>query len=152
QVLDVGRCEVQPLGARRRDDVAGVSRQKHAPEAKGLGNEAAERRDDLLKRRARNETLATLVVEAKAKLLPEYFVGPLVDVVGDRHLQVVAAARVTALRAQCESPRTVDVDELFGHGRRVRKQPEPAKRIDLLVLGDRFARRTCATDAVKAVA
>src|SRR5690606_8878533 len=132
--------------------MAGVAREKEPPEAQRLGDETAERRDALLERRSRDEPFAPLVVEPPLELLPEHVVRPVLDLVGQRDLQVVAASCAAAHRAEREAARAGDVDQLVVDRRRIREEPQPAEWIDLLVLANRILRHARAADAVEAVA
>src|SRR5712691_2527936 len=98
--MHVARGEVQALGAGRRDDVAGIASEEEAPEAQGLGDEAAQRGDALFDRRADDEPAGGIGRQAAAKLGPEALVRPLVDLLGERDLEVVAAARAATLAAE----------------------------------------------------
>src|SRR5258708_34927122 len=118
--MHIAYGEVQALRAGRRDDVAGAAGEEEAPEAQGLGDEAAQGGDALLDRRAGDEPVGGLGRQAAAELGPEALVGPLVDLLGERDLQVVTAARVAALAAEREAALVVDVDQLVRHRRRVR--------------------------------
>jgi hypothetical protein len=71
QVAHVAGGQVQALGAGGRHDVGGVAGQEQAAEAHRLGDEAAQRRDALLDRRAGDQASARLRVEARAQLVPE---------------------------------------------------------------------------------
>ena len=55
QDADVGDGEVEPLGAGRGDDVGGVAGEEQVAVSHRLGDEAAQRRDRLLDRRARHD-------------------------------------------------------------------------------------------------
>src|SRR6266545_2799278 len=101
--MHIARRQVQALGAGRRHDVAGVAGEEQAPEAQGLGDEAPERRDALLDRGPGDELRRGVPGQAAAQLRPEALVGPLVDLLGERALQVVAAARAAALAAEREA-------------------------------------------------
>src|SRR5260370_1223991 len=131
--MDIARGEVQALRAGGRDDVRGVAGEEEAAEAQRLGDEAAPRRGALLDRRAGDERLRGGGTEAPAQLVPEARVGPFVELLGERALDVVAAAGAAAHAAQGEAARMVDVDQLLRHWRDVREHAEPAERVDLLV-------------------
>src|SRR5512144_1949284 len=79
-------------------------------------------------------------------------VRPGVDILSETALDVVAAARWRAHRAERETELVAHVDQLFGHRRSVGEKPEPAERINALVGLDRAGRHALAADAVKAVA
>jgi hypothetical protein len=132
--------------------MAGVARQEHAAEAQRLGDEAAQRGDAFLQAGAGHQLVAAFVIQAQLQLLPERVVAPVLHVVRQRHLQVVAAARLAALAAQGKAARAVDVDQLVADRRGVGQQAQPAEGVDLLVFGDGRARRAGAAHAVEAVA
>jgi hypothetical protein len=79
-------------------------------------------------------------------------VRPGIDILGEAALDVVAAARRRAHRAERKALRVTHIDELLRDRRRVAQEPEPAERIDPLVVLDRAVRHALAADAVKAVA
>jgi hypothetical protein len=86
------------------------------------------------------------LVEPRLEFFPEALVRPGLDVLGETALEVVAAARRRAHRAEREAERMPDVDQLVGNRRRVGQNAEPAERIDALVrvtaLGGRLLRLT----------
>ena len=129
-----------------------VSGQKQAAKAHRLGHKAAQGRNAFLDGSACDQIGTGLLVQAQAQLGPKSIVRPLVQRIGERHLQVVAAARGAALRTQGKAAWAVDVNELVVHRRRVRQQSQPAKGIDFFKLFDGPTRHAGAAHAVKAVA
>src|SRR5712672_3067282 len=103
--MDVARGEIQALRAGGRDAVRGVAGEEEAAEAQRLGDEAAQRRDALLDRGPGDERLCGGGAEAPAQLVPEARVGPFVELLGERTLEVVAAAGAAAHAAQGEAAR-----------------------------------------------
>src|SRR5690606_28473284 len=87
-----------------------------------------------------------------AQLVPEAAVAPVLHFLGQRHLQVVAAAAAAAHAAQREAARMPRVDQLVVDGRGVGQQPQPAEGIHALVFGQHARRDAAAADAVEAVA
>jgi hypothetical protein len=83
--------------------VAGVAGEEEAPEAQGLGDEAAQRGNALFDRGTGDELLRGVGRQAATKFGPEALVGPLVDLLGERDLQVGAAARAATLAAEREA-------------------------------------------------
>src|SRR6185369_13778986 len=94
---------------------------------------------------SRRDGLRDLRGEAAAKLVPEGFVAPLIDLIIERTLNVVAASRLAALTAQGKTALVVDRRHVCQHA-------QPTERIDLFVGRDRVARNACAAYAVVAVA
>src|SRR5262249_32376338 len=123
-----------------------------AAERHRLGDEAAQRRDALLDRRAGDERFRRIGRQAPAQLGPEALVGPLVDLLREPALQGVAAARPAALAAEREAALVGDVDQLVRYRRRVGKHAQPAERIVLFVDAQLLGRNAGAADAVEAVA
>src|SRR5947207_15022931 len=85
-------------------------------------------------------------------LFPETLVRPGIDVLGKAALQVVAAERRGAHRAEREAQRVPHIDQLLRHRRRLGEDAEPAERVDALMRGDCSCRHALAADAVNAVA
>src|SRR6185295_6785695 len=126
--------------------------EEQPPERQRLGDEAAQRRDALLDRRAGDERLGRVAGQAPLQLRPEALVGPFVDLLRKRALQVVAAARAAALAAEREAALVRDVDQLLRHRRRVGEHAQPAERIVFLGDAQLLGRDAGAADAVEAVA
>ena len=74
------------------------------------------------------------------------------ELVGERHLQVVAAARATAHRAQREAALAVHVDQLLADRRRLGQHAQPAEGIYLLVFARGARRQAGAAHAMETVA
>ena len=89
----------------------------------GFGNEAAQRRNTLLDRRTGDEALAGLRFEPGLKFFPEALVRPGIGVFGVTALEIVAAARRRARRAEREAERVPDVDQLLRDRRRIGPPP-----------------------------
>ncbi|MCY1299772.1 hypothetical protein D9M70_493130 [compost metagenome] len=111
--------------------MGGIADQEQATEAHRLGDEGSERRDRLLEGRSGDHRLGMMLRQPPAQLVPEALVGPVLDLFVQRALNVVAAARLRAHRAQCETTRMVGVDEFVIDRRHVGEDAEPAERIDL---------------------
>src|SRR6266480_4330831 len=89
----------------------------------------------------------------RRELGPKALVGPFVGLLGERDLEVVAAARAAPLAAEREAALVADVDQLVRHRGRVRQHAEPAERIVLfkkLYCCRRHARAAHAVEAVAA--
>src|SRR6266404_7234920 len=97
----------------------GVAGQKQSSEPHRLSDEAAQRRDALFNRWAGDEAVGGFRVESSLQLVPESFIRPLIDVLVERALQVVAAAVQRTHRAQCEAAFMVGVDQLRRDWRRL---------------------------------
>ncbi|MCY1418369.1 hypothetical protein D9M71_339270 [compost metagenome] len=72
--------------------------------------------------------------------------------VGQRHLQVVAATGQRTLAAQGEATVVVGIDQLVIDRRRVRQQAQPPKRVHTFEVGEHLGRDALARDAVEAIA
>ena len=97
EVFHVGGGQVQAFGAGGRHDVAGVARKEHAAKAQRLGHKAAQRGNAFFNAGAGDELVGSFAVQAQAQFGPKGVVAPLLHLVGQRHLQVIAAAGVAAL-------------------------------------------------------
>jgi hypothetical protein len=96
--------------------------------------------------------LRGLRVEAAAQFVPEAVVGPVLDLLVERALHVVAAAGVRTHAAQGEAALVVGVDQLVADRRHLGQQAEPAEGIDALETARWRLRHAGAADAVEAVA
>src|SRR5690606_5634520 len=152
QVADVGGGQVQALGAGRRDDVGSVAEQEQVAVLHRLDHEAAQRGDTLFQRRAGDQLVADFLRQARLEFVPEALVGPVFDLVAQRHLQVVAAAGQRALAAEHEAALVVGVDQFVVDRRGVGQQAEPAERVDALVFGQHALGNALAGHTVEAVA
>ena len=86
------------------------------------------------------------------QLGPEGVIRPLLGLVVERALNVVAAAHLAALAAECETALVVDIDQLVRDRRHVSQHAQPAKGVNLFVQRDRAGRHGRATDAMETVA
>src|SRR5207302_2743447 len=86
------------------------------------------------------------------QLVPEALVRPLVDMVVERALHIVAAAVGRTHGAERKSARVVGIDQLGADRRGFRQDAEPAERIDPLVGLDCRWVYAGAADAMKTVA
>src|SRR5690606_36623650 len=143
--------QVQAFGAGGRHDVAGVADQEHTAKRQRLGDKAAQGRDALFNRGAGNKLGGDLGRNAALQFFPEGLVGPILNLIFQRHLYIVAAERGRALAAQGKAAFVVGVDELFVHGRGVREQAQPAKGVDTLEVLDFVLWDGLAAHAVEAV-
>ena len=132
--------------------MGGIARQEQAAKAHGLGHKAAQRGDALFERGAGGQVLAGFGIQAVAHLGPEGVVAPVLHLVGQRHLQVVAAAGVAAHAAQRKAPVGVGVDQLVRHGLHIGQQAQPAKGVHAFVGADGAFGHAGAAHAVVAVA
>src|SRR5271165_4573645 len=106
----------------------GVAREQQAAEAHRLGDEAAQRRYAFLDRWTGDEAFARLAVEAQPELVPETLVRPCIDILGEAALEVIAAARRRAHRAERKAELVTHVDQFLRDRRRVGKKPKPTER------------------------
>src|SRR5260221_8149050 len=74
----------------------------------------------------------SLLVQPALQFIPEPLVRPLIDVIVQRTLHVIAAAVHRAHRAKRKSSRMAGVDQFVRDRRRLRQDSEPAERIDPL--------------------
>jgi hypothetical protein len=98
----VGDGQVHALGPGGRHDVGGVAGQEQPAVAHGLGDEAAQRRDRLLERRAARDPGAGFRAQAQAQLVPEPLVAPVLDLLVETALDVVAAAGGERIEARAK--------------------------------------------------
>ena len=128
-----------------------IAGQHQPPEPHRLGNEAAKRGDALFQRRAGFQRLCHLRRQAAAEFVPEGVVRPILDLVVDIALDVIARPGHRAHRAQGKAARGVRIDDFMRHRPRIGQQAKPAERIDLFIGGDRGFRHGTAADPVIAV-
>src|SRR5690606_16915153 len=133
EVADVAGGKVKALRAGRRHDVRGISDEEQAAKAHRLGHEGTQRRDRLLDRRADGHLLGRFGRKTGANFVPEALIRPVLDLVVERALYVVAAARVRAHRAKREPALVVRVNQLMADRRHFSDDSEPAERIDALI-------------------
>ena len=88
---DVGDRQVHALGAGGRHDVRGVAGEEQPAEAHRLGDEAAQRRDALLDRRADRHPCGDFRTDPLLELVPESLVAPLIHVIVERALHGIDA-------------------------------------------------------------
>jgi hypothetical protein len=147
----VGQGQVEALGPGRRHDVRGVTGQEQPPAAHGRGDEAAHRRDGLLRDRAFLQ-VPSGHAQPVLQLAPDPGVGPPLEVLIGGNLQVETADVRRAHGVQSESVLVTSVDELIG-GRRHRGQDtEPGVRVSALGHRHQASRHGSAADTVEAVA
>src|SRR4051812_29787515 len=149
---DVGDGEVQALRARGRDDVGGVAGEEEAPVLHRLDDPAAQRCEQALDDGPLAQREAVVRGRARPELLPDALVGPILDVLVGRHLEVEAADRRRAQAAQAEAALVVGVDQLLRRRRDLGEDPEPGEGIDTVELGEHAGRDRLARHAVEAVA
>src|SRR5260370_30457006 len=128
--MHVAGGEVESLGAGRRHDMRGVAGEKHPPEPHRLGDETAQWRDALFDRGAGDEAVDRLLVQPAFQFIPEPLVRPLVDVVVERTLHVMAAAAHRAHGAEREAAGGGGINQFMRNRPRLRQYTEPAERID----------------------
>ncbi|MNE06135.1 hypothetical protein D3C80_987160 [compost metagenome] len=132
--------------------MGGVAHQEQLAVLHRLDHEAAQGCDAFLQRRPGDQLGGRLGRQAVPEFAPEALVGPVLDLVGQRHLQVVATAGCRALAAEDEAARVLRVDQLLADRRGVRQQAQPAKRVDALEIlqdfgGNRLPRHPVETIA-----
>src|SRR6202012_6154511 len=101
---------------------------------------------------AGDDAVGGLLVEPALQFIPEAFVGPLLDLVVERALQIIAAAAGRAHGAEREAARVVGIDQLMRDRRRLGEDAEPAEWIDPFIGLNRVGTNAGAADAGKAVA
>src|ERR1700722_15471362 len=129
-----------------------IAGEKKPAEAHRLGDKAAQRRNALFDRRTGLQAIARLLIQPRLQFLPEALIRPGFDILREAALDVIAAARRRAHRAERKAKRMTNIDQLVGNRRRVRQDAEPAERIDPLMRSNRGRRQGLAADAGKAVA
>jgi hypothetical protein len=147
----IGDGQVEALGPGGRHDVRGVTRQEQPLVAHGRGDEAAHRRDGLLRDRALLQVPARHA-QPVAQLGPDPVIGPPLDLLVGRHLQVQPADLRRTHGVQRKAVFVPGVDELVG-GRRHRGQDaEPGVRVAPFGHPDEARRHGIPADAVEPVA
>src|SRR6185437_12349724 len=99
-----------------------------------------------------DQAIGGLPVESSLQFVPEALVRPLVDLVVERALHVIAAKVGRAHGAESKAALMIGVDQLMRDRRRVREDAEPPERIDPLESLDCIRLHGDAADAMKAVA
>ena len=132
--------------------MSGIANQEHAAVLHRLADEGAQRCDALLQARTGHHGLGDFCRQTHLQFVPEALVRPVFDLVGQRHLQVVAGTGGGALAGQGETAFALGVDQLFVARRSVGHQTEPAERVNALVFGTQLSRGSLARYAVEAVA
>ena len=130
----------------------GIPGQKQRSKSHWLGHKAPQRRDAFFDARPGHQMVPCFRVQTIAKFIPEGFIRPLIQMVGQRHLQVITATRATPLRAQRKTSRTIDVNEFLMDRRGIGQHTQPAKGVDLLKLLNRLAGNARSANAMKSVA
>jgi hypothetical protein len=95
---------------------------------------------------------AGIGAEADRQFVPDAFVAPVLDLLGQRHVHVIAAARVAAHRGEREAAFVVGVDQFVVARRHVGQDAQPAERIDPFEFARGAGRDRLARRAVEAVA
>ena len=132
EVVHVLRREIEALGAGRRHDVGGIAGEEQPAVLHRRRHEAAQRRDALLDRWPGRDVAAPAPREAALELVPDPLVGPVLDLLVEAALDVVAAAGRRAHRGEREAALVAGVDQLVRARRHVGQDAEPAERIDAL--------------------
>src|SRR5690606_34768340 len=127
--------QVEPLGARRRNDVGCIPRQEQAPVLHWLGHEAAEWRDAFFDGRSRRNALGGIRTEPAFQLFPEPVIRPVVEANVEWALDVVSATRRRAHAGECEPIAVTGIDELVRARLDIRQHTKPAEGIGSLVCG-----------------
>src|SRR5712671_1343805 len=99
----VGDGQVEPLGSCRRHDMRSVAGEEEAAVLHRLDDETMHLSDALLNDRTAVEFPSVGGLEARVEFLPYAFVGPVVDVLVERALQVEAGEGGGAHRVQGEA-------------------------------------------------
>jgi hypothetical protein len=147
----VGYGQVEALGSGRRHDVRGVAGEEQPPVLHGRGDEAAHRRDGLLRDRALLQ-VPSGYGQPVLQLVPDPVVGPPFDVLVGGHLQVEPADLRRAHGVQREPVLVPGVDELVGRRRHRGQDAEPGVRVTALGYRHQAGRHGIAADAVESVA
>src|SRR5258708_2779505 len=108
----------------------GIAGEEQPAMAHRLSDEASQRSDRFLDRRAGNDLIRHILGAPRLELRPETIVRPRLDLVVEIALDVVAAEHRTALRGQRKAALMIDVADV-GEWRRLRHDAEPAERIGL---------------------
>jgi len=147
----VGESHVEALGPGGRHDVRGVTREEQPPVAHGRGDEAAHRRDGLLGDRAFLQ-VPSRHAKPVPQLGPDPVIGPPLDLLVGRYLQVKPADLRCAHGVQREAVLVPGVDELVGGRRYHGQDAEPGVRVSAFSHRHQAGRHRIAADAVEPVA
>src|SRR5438128_1570465 len=110
-----------------------ITREEKSAETHGFGDEAAQRRDAFFKRWPDDQIFRGFGIETTTQFIPECLVAPLLGLVIQWALNVVAAARGRTHRAQREATLVVRVNQFVRYWRRVGENAEPPERVDLFI-------------------
>ncbi len=131
--------------------MSGVAGQEQAAVAHGRGDEAAHRGNRFVGYLTFGDRpVAPVDLESPVELGPDPVVGPVLQRLARRDLQVKTGDRVRAHRVQGEAVFVTGVDQLVGGGGGIGEDAEPGERVGALVDGDIRDERPA--DPVKAVA
>ena len=130
----------------------GIASQEQPAVLHRLGDDAAHRRDVLLRDHARVGLPPIVGPQPRRQLLPDAIVGPLLEVFVGLALQVEARDAQRPHAEEREAVLMEAVDQLRARGRGLREDPEPRKRIDALVKAQHRRRHGWPADPVEPVA
>src|SRR5690606_26730609 len=123
-----------------------------APETQRLCDERPQGREGFLDGGTGRQRVGDVFGQATAQLVPEALVRPVLDLLVQAALDVVAAAGGRAHGTQGEAARMVRIDQLVEGGWNVREQTEPAEGPDLFEIRDGAFGHACTAHTVIAVA
>ena len=152
QTPHIRHSEVEALGSGRRDDVRGVAGQEKPAVAHRFGDEAPHRRHRLLRDRADVRRPPIPRGQPRLELVPDAIVGPVVDVLVRRTLQIQARHRRRAHAEERKAAFVQAVDQFLGRWCGVGQDTEPRERILPLVDAQLRGGNRRTADAVEAVA
>src|SRR5579863_1223482 len=133
QQANVGGSKVQAFGAGGRDDMRRVSREKKFPVLHGLDHETAHSGDTFLNDRTFGKLPAVYDFEANVQFVPDHMVGPCIDIVIRRALNIKAGNLWRTHAQQGKAPLMVGIDEFVRRRRSFGENSQPRERIGSLV-------------------
>src|SRR5262249_36501876 len=142
----------QTFGSSWRNDVSRIANKKQAAEPHRFGHKAAQRRDALFDRRAGYEALSGVIRQPSPQLIPKACIGPVFDLICERALDVISAARLRAHATKSKTALVIGVNEFVGNWRGLGKHAKPTEWIFALEHLDRTCGNAGPAHAVKAIA
>src|SRR5690606_27262327 len=96
RIIYVARREIEPLGPGWWHNMSGVATEQQATMTHRREDVRAKRRDGLLDRRAPRDVRRNLGAKAQRQLIPDALVRPVLKLLGERNVHIIAAARMAA--------------------------------------------------------
>ena len=150
QHADIGDGEVHALRPGGGHDMRGVAGKKKPAMAHRLHHEAAHGGDALLENGPFLQFIAA--AETLVQFLPDARIGPFIEVLVRRALQVEPADRLAAHGREREAVLVPRIDQLMRDGPGMAQDAKPGEGVDAVINAQDVVRDRAAADAVEAVA